>query len=34
LVPARAESRFANGVWLKAFTIPHSLLDRADEVIE
>jgi hypothetical protein len=30
----RTESRFANVVWPKAFTIPDSLLDRADEVIE
>ncbi len=33
-VPARTESRFANVVWPKALTIPHSLLDCADEVIE
>jgi len=33
-VPARTESWFANVAWPEALTIPHSLLDCADEVIE
>jgi hypothetical protein len=33
-VPARTESWFANVAWHEALTIPHSLLDCADEVIE
>jgi hypothetical protein len=30
----RAQNRLANVVWPKALTVPHSLLDCADEVIE
>jgi hypothetical protein len=34
IVPERTRSRLANVVWPKVMTIPHSLLDCADEVIE